>query len=91
MMFSVGTTTVIFTVVAFAVGLLIGGIVASLRIGEIDAGRFVIAYNDPEKNLIGIDLDVDLPEIESSRFISLQVVVDGKDKKLTKNSQGEDS
>lgn len=86
-MFSVGTTTVIFTIVAFAVGLLIG----SLRIGEIDAGKFVITYNDPEKNLIGIDLDVDLPEIEASRFISLQVVVDGKDKKLTKNSQGEDS
>lgn len=91
MMFSVGTTTVIFTVLAFVVGLLIGGIVASLRIGEIDAGRFVITYNDPEKNLVGIDLDVDLPEIEASRFISLQVVVDGKDKKLTKNSQGEDS
>lgn len=90
MMFDVTTTVIIFTITAFAVGLLAGGVIASLRIGEIDAGRFIITYNDPEKNLVGIDLDVDLPEIEASRFISLQVVVDGKDKKLTENSQGED-
>lgn len=91
MMFNVTTTVIIFTIAAFAVGLLIGGVIVSLRIGEIDAGRFVITYNDPEKNLVGIDLDVDLPEIEASRFISFQVVVDGKDKKLIENSQGEDS
>lgn len=91
MMFNVTTTVIIFTIVSFAVGLLVGGVIVSLRIGEIDAGRFVITYNDPEKNLVGIDLDVDLPEIEASRFISFQVVVEGKDKKLTENSQGEES
>lgn len=90
MMFNVTTTVIIFTIVSFAVGLLVGGVIASLKIGEIDAGRFVITYNDPEKNLVSIDLDVDLPDIEKSRYISFEVIVDGKDKKLTENSQGED-
>lgn len=90
-MTSINFTIAIFVGVAFVVGILVGGVIASLKIGEIDAGRFVITYNDPEKNLVSIDLDVDLPDIEKSRYISFEVIVDGKDKKLTKNSHGEDS
>lgn len=90
-MTSINFTIAIFVGVAFVVGILVGGVIASLKIGEIDAGRFVITYNDPEKNLVSIDLDVDLPDIEKSRYISFEVIVDGKDKKLTENPRVENS
>lgn len=90
-MTSINFTIAIFVGVAFVVGLLVGGVIASLKIGEIDAGRFVITYNDPEKNLVSIDLDVDLPDIEKSRYISFEVIVDGKDKSLPENPRVENS
>lgn len=90
-MTSINFTIAIFVGVAFVVGILVGGVIASLKIGEIDAGRFVITYNDPEKNLVSIDLDVDLPDIEKSRYISFEVIVDGKDKSLPENPRVENS
>lgn len=90
-MTSINFTIAIFVGVAFVVGFLVGGVIASLKIGEIDAGRFVITYNDPEKNLVSIDLDVDLPDIEKSRYISFEVIVDGKDKSLPENPRVENS
>lgn len=90
-MTSINFTIAIFVGVAFVVGILVGGVIASLKIGEIDAGRFVITYNDPEKNLVSIDLDVDLPDIEKSRYISFEVIVDGKDKSLPENPRVEKS
>ena len=55
------------------------------------AGKFVINYEDLDKDLLGIVLDKDLPEIEQSDYISLKVVVKEDAKSNPENSPGENS
>lgn len=55
------------------------------------AGKFVINYADLDKDLLGIVLDKDLPEIEQSGYISLEVVVKKDQKTNPENSPGENS
>lgn len=46
----------------------------------LNAGDFVITYDDPTKDLIRIDLGQDLPEIEAAKHISFNVVINKNDK-----------
>lgn len=55
------------------------------------AGKFLINYADLDKDLLGIVLDKDLPEIEKSDYISLKVVVKEDAKSNPENSPGENS
>lgn len=55
------------------------------------AGKFLINYADLDKDLLGIVLDKDLPEIEQSDYISLKVVVKEDAKSNPENSPGENS
>lgn len=55
------------------------------------AGKFLINYADLDKDLLGIVLDKDLPEIEKSDYISLKVVVKEGAKSNPENSPGENS
>lgn len=55
----------------------------------LSAGYFVVTYNDEEKDLITIDLSVDLPDIERADYLLLKVKIDKKPELNPKNSQGE--
>lgn len=55
------------------------------------AGKFLINYADLDKDLLGIVLNKDLPEIEKSDYISLKVVVKEDAKSNPENSPGENS
>lgn len=55
----------------------------------LHAGYFVVTYNDEEKDLITIDLSVDLPDIERADYLLLKVKIDKKPELNPKKSQGE--
>lgn len=55
------------------------------------AGTFTINYDDPTKELLGFRFEKDLPEIEKSRYISFEVIVEGSPDSDPENSQGENS
>ena len=55
----------------------------------LSAGYFVVTYNDEEKDLITIDLSVDLPDIERADYLLLKVKIDKKPELNPKKSQGE--
>ena len=55
----------------------------------LPAGYFVLTYNDEEKDLVMIDLSVDLPAIERADYLLLKVKIDKKPELNPKNSQGE--
>lgn len=54
-------------------------------------GVLTINYDDPTKELLGFRFEKDLPEIEKSRYISFEVIVEGSPDSNPKNSQGENS
>ena len=73
-------------VLGFAMGYLRG------RIRKINrVGTFTINYDDPTKELLGFRFEKDLPEIEKSRYISFEVIVEGSPDSNPENSQGENS
>ena len=73
-------------VLGFAMGYLRG------RIRKINrVGTFTINYDDPTKELLGFRFEKDLPEIEKSRYISFEVIVEGSPDSYPENSQGENS
>lgn len=56
----------------------------------LNAGDFIITYDDPTQDLVRIDLGQDLPQIEAAKHISFNVVInrnDNSDKPLT-NEEG---
>lgn len=55
----------------------------------LNAGDFVITYDDPTQDLIRVDLGQDLPQIEASKRISFNVIINknDNDKPLT-NEEG---
>ena len=60
----------------FIAGVLLGVVIANSRIDKpLKVGSFVITYNNPETDLIHIDLERDLPEIENAKDISFKVLV----------------
>lgn len=60
----------------YLIGVMFGVVLTYLWMGKpVRAGRFDITYGDPEKDLIRIDLEKDLPEIEKAKSISFQVNV----------------
>lgn len=64
--------------IALFIGLVLGLFIGS-RVNKdhsTPVGSFIINYNDPEKDLLCMKLDEDLPVIESSKYISLRVVVE---------------
>ena len=62
------------------------------RIRKINrVGSFTINYDDPTKELLGFRFEKDLPEIEKSRYISFEVIVEGSPDSDPENSQGENS
>lgn len=62
------------------------------RIRKINrVGVFTINYDDPTKELLGFRFEKDLPEIEKSRYISFEVIVEGSPDSDPENSQGENS
>lgn len=61
----------------------------SRKINQI--GSFIINYDDPTKELLGFKFEKDLPEIEKSRYISFEVIVEGSPDSNPENSQGENS
>lgn len=54
-------------------------------------GVLTINYDDPTKELLGFRFEKDLPEIEKSRCISFEVIVEGSPDSDPENSQGENS
>jgi len=57
----------------------------------IQVGSLTINYDDPTKELLGFKFEKDLPEIEKSRYISFEVIVEGSPDSDPENSQGENS
>ena len=56
----------------------------------LNAGDFIITYDDPTQDLVRIDLGQDLPQIETSKRISFNVIINrnnNNDKPLT-NEEG---
>lgn len=79
---------VVFVVALFIVFAIVISIVYKKR-KTLSAGYFVVTYNDEEKDLITIDLSVDLPDIERADYLLLKVKIDKKPELTLKNSQGE--
>ena len=62
------------------------------RIRKINrVGVFTINYDDPTKELLGFRFEKDLPEIEKSRYISFEVIVEGSPDSDPENSRVENS
>lgn len=62
------------------------------RIRKINrVGVLTINYDDPTKELLGFRFEKDLPEIEKSRYISFEVIVEGSPDSDLENSQGKNS
>lgn len=79
---------VAFVVALFIVFAIIISIVYKKR-KTLPAGYFVVTYNDEEKDLVMIDLSVDLPAIERADYLLLKVKIDKKPELIPKKSQGE--
>lgn len=79
---------VVFVVALFIVFVIVISIVYKKR-KTLSAGYFVVTYNDEEKDLITIDLSVDLPDIERADYLLLKVKIDKKPELNPKNPQGE--
>ena len=45
----------------------------------LNAGDFIITYDDPTQDLVRIDLGQDLPQIEASKRISFNVIINKND------------
>jgi hypothetical protein len=73
-------------IVGFAMGYVRGRIRKINRVGVL-----TINYDDPTKELLGFRFEKDLPEIEKSRYISFEVIVEGSPDSDPENSQGENS
>ncbi len=79
---------VVFVVALFIVFAIVISIVYKKR-KTLSAGYFIVTYNDEEKDLITIDLSVDLPDIERADYLLLKVKIDKKPELNPKNPQGE--
>lgn len=85
--------TIIWVILAFLLGYATSSFVHKNDSHKLlnPAGKFLINYADLDKDLLGIVLDKDLPEIEKSDYISLKVVVKEGAKSNPENSPGENS
>lgn len=79
----------VFFIVALFIFISIVIYIAYKKRKTLSAGYFVVTYNDEEKDLITIDLSVDLPDIERADYLLLKVKVDKKPELNPKNSQVE--
>jgi len=79
---------VVFVVALFIVFAIVISIVYKKR-KTLSAGYFIVTYNDEEKDLITIDLSVDLPDIERADYLLLKVKIDKKPELNPKNPQWE--
>lgn len=69
----------------FLLGCMVG--YARGRIRKINrVGVLTINYDDPTKELLGFKFEKDLPEIEKSRYISFEVIVEGSPDSDPENS-----
>lgn len=70
---------IMFVLIGFVIGFLTECIFDGHIRKNLKAGRFIITKNDPTQDFVRIDLDVDLPEIEKSRVLKFQVVINGNE------------